>query len=386
MNGVLFKMGLIDRYSSYDPYDLWATKAGVNVRKRFYEGRLSGKFGAGVFALIDWAAPVLSRSISSAPVRLNPITAAHLVLMNENQDMGFTDSEAVDALASIAAWKGTKGRWAWGLGFQWMSKNGLYGDDVPFVTHTPYVMEALLQLTSSDGNAAKVRWMFEGTWGFLESLRVMHDGKNGLALSYAPVEEPRIVVNANAYASYAYALHAVHGNCAIKDIAIQKAQRIVSWIVGQQNNGKWYYYADTMQGNFIDCFHTCFVLKNLIKVRTLLPELKCQLDKSIEVGFDFLQKNFYDKKTGLCRRFIVRDIKDLYRWDIYDQAEYLGLLIDMGDIKGAKAFIERVRNAFYKGGHWWCRIDVLGRRWGKDFMRWGIIPFLYQSFRLEVKG
>lgn len=375
-----------DVYSSYDPYDLWATRAGVDIRRQFYEGRISGKVGAGVFALFDWIAPSLARFACKAPLRLHPITAAHLVLMSEYQDMGFNDKEAVDALASLAAWKGENNKWAWGLGFPWMSKNGLYGQDVPFVTHTPYVMEALLKLISS-GDGAKAREMFEGTWGFLESLLVMHDEKDGLALSYAPVEEPRIVVNANAYASFAYALHAVHGNPETRQIASQKACRLARWVLKhQEKDGSWYYYADKNQGNFIDCFHTCFVIKNLLKVGALIPQIKGEIEKPVNAGFEFLKNYFYDEKTGLCRRFTVRDIKDPYRLDLYDQAEYLGLLIDMGNLKEARTFRDRVQKVFGNSEHMWCRIDVLGRRWGKDFLRWGIVPFKYQALRCGSKG
>jgi len=72
--------------------------------------------------------------------------------------------------------------------------------------------------------------------------------------------------------------------------------------------------------------------------------------------------------------------------DLYDQAEYLGLLVDYGLFDEASEFAERVEKKFRKGEHWYCRIDIFGRRWGKDFLRWGIVPFWYHQARLKEKN
>jgi len=265
-----------------------------------------------------------------------------------------------------------------------MSKNGLYGPEVPFVTHTPYVMEALLEIAGQPDLHDEAMALFHGTWAFLESLKVMYKGTDDLALSYAPVEEPRIVVNANAYAAFAYALHAVHGREAVGERARDKARRLVNWVVRQQEqDGSWFYYADREPGNFIDCFHSCFVVKNLLKVKRLLPDLADVVDSAATRGWDYIASNLFDERAGLCRRFAVRAQRDPFRWDLYDQAEYLGLLVDFGELEQAEAFARRVEARFRKGKHWYCRIDFLGRRWGRDFLRWGIVPFWYHRARLR---
>src|SRR5690606_35935743 len=99
------------------------------------------------------------------------------------------------------------------------------------------------------------------------------------------VEEPRIVVNANSYAAFAYAMHAVHGREQIRSMAREKALRLVRWVISEQEeSGLWWYYADREPGNFIDGFHSCFVVKNLIKVKHLLPEAGGIVDGPIEEG------------------------------------------------------------------------------------------------------
>ena len=116
----------------------------------------------------------------------------------------------------------------------------------------------------------------------------------------------------------------------------------------------------------------------------MIPEISNIANKPVEKGWEFLNTSFFDHKKGLCRRFVDRDTHDPYLWDIYDQAEYLGLLIDFGLLKEASDFRTRVAELFKYDGDWWCRIDILGRRWGKNYMRWGITPFLYHSSRLDL--
>lgn len=61
----------------------------------------------------------------------------------------------------------------------------------------------------------------------------------------------------------------------------------------------------------------------------------------------------------------------------------LGLLVDFGHLDEAKGFASHVEDRFRKGDHWYCRIDIFDRRWGKDFLRWGIVPFQYHRARLD---
>ena len=370
-----------------DTYDLWALPFGIAIKRLYYNGKVFGKFGAVGLALFDWLAPRLSRRMIGAKSLSYPIVVAHEVLLRK-EEQRLTGSEAGDlfrCLRSIAVDHIGNQAWAWGLGFTWMSKNGLYGPEIPFVTHTPYVMEALLALAEQPKLRDEAMAMFNGTWGFLESLRVMHKGSDDLALSYAPVVELRIVVNANAYAAFAYALYAAHGRNEVRQAARDRAIRLARWVVRQQQeDGSWFYYADQEPGDFIDCFHSCFVVKNLLKVMRLLPEASEDITTAIERGWVFIRNELYNGGHGLCRRFTRRAKRDPFRWDLYDQAEYLGLLVDFGFLDEAKEFADRVEKKFRKKDNWYCRIDVLGRQWGKGFLRWGIAPFWYHKARLDT--
>lgn len=366
---------------AYDPYDPWMTDIGVAVKDRFYRGRLSGKLGAVAIGMVDWLMPERTRLLLHAPMRQFPITAAQWILA---QDTVSDPGRALAHLRSLASSRRERFGLSWGLGFPWMSKNGLYDEHTPFVTHAPYCLEALLHLAQVSGDpevAAEAMADFRRTRPFFDALKVMYEDDERLALSYAPIAEPRIVVNANAYAAYSYALFtSVDDDADARD----RVERILRWVLAEQGeDGGWHYYADREPGNFIDGFHSCFVIKNLIKTTRRLPELADLVAPAVTRGVNFLERSFFDAGSGLLKRFVARDIKDPFRWDLYDQAEYLGLLNLLGRSADAERFAAHVRSRFQRDGEWYCRIDLFGRHWGRGFLRWGIMPFLYQCKVLE---
>ncbi len=368
--------------ASYDPYDLWMTPLGVYAKRKFYQGKLLGKLLSVAVAVFDWLLPTLSRKLCGAKKREYPITVAQWIL---------SQSDLVDGRAALQQLMATASNQveaygcAWGLGFPWMSKNGLYDQNMPFITHTPYALEALLKIIAESRDEEvkqEAQQYFFASLKFLDSLKIMWQDENSLALSYAPIDEPRIVVNANSYAAFCYALHSVHGTGDAKAYA-KRSEKLVSWVLAQQqDNGCWYYYADNEAGNFIDGFHSCFVLKNLIKTAKLLPQLQGAIDDAVAKGVAYLEDHFIDSECGLLHRFTERDIKDPFVWDLYDQAEYLGLLVLQGKIIEGEQFLQLVTERFQKKGNWYCRTDFLKRRWGKNFFRWGIMPLLHQQHEL----
>jgi len=357
----------------YDPYDIWATRQLGKLKQGWGSGSLSSKVMLPVVGILELLTPVLFRRLIGVNEHHYPHVEAMLASTSQGQH----------AENLLSYFKNSRVNSGWGLPFAWYSKNGVYGSNIPYVTNTPYVMEALLKLSKRLNIHDEAMEIFQSTWGFLESLKVMFEGENLLALSYAPIDEPRMVVNANAYAAFGYALHAVYGKEQNQEIAKIKVERLTNWVIEQQNSdGSWLYYADNDSGNFIDCFHSCFVVKNLLKVSRLLPDLSDLIQPTIDKGWVYIRNELYDKDSGLCRRFASRAQRDPFRLDLYDQAEYLGLLVDFGLLSEAEEFAVRVEKKFRKGKHWYCRIDMFGRRWGKDFLRWGIVPFWYHQARL----
>jgi hypothetical protein len=361
---------------SYDPYDIWATDLLGKIKLERTKGSILSKIILPIAGAFEILSPVLFRKLLGVTPHCFPHVEAMLLTTT------LPHEELINLLydTKIFINQGC----GWGLPFDWYSKNGVYAAHTPYITNTPYVIEALLTMAKYSPRKADCMAMFHSTWGFLESLNVMFTDDRNLALSYAPVSEPRIVINANSYAAHSYVLHACNGKPEIKEIARDKAIKITHWILEQQNpNGSWLYYADNKHGNFIDCFHSCFILKNLLKICHFLPEVFPIAEHHINKGWSYVNNNLYDDDARLCRRFVVKAQLDPFRWDLYDQAEYLGLLVDFELFEEANQFADHVEQKFRKGDNWYCRIDILGRRWGKNFLRWGIVPFWHHKTRLE---
>jgi len=358
----------------HDPYDIWSLPALGDKKSKWTNGQKKSAMLIPIIGLLEIFAPSHLRKY----LGVKPHEFAHIEAMRHqtgeisaHEALGiFKQSRVLDV--------------AWGLPFAWFSKNGIYSANTPYVTNTPYVMEALIGIAQTAELKNEAERLFEETWKFLESLEVMHISETELALSYAPIHEPRMVVNANSYAAFAYALHAVHGREEVRALASQRAEHLIGWIVAQQQaDGSWPYYADNAPGNFIDGFHSCFVIKNLLKIKYLLPNLSPKISPPVDAGWSYIKSHIYDSQNNLCRRFSQPSHRDPFRWDLYDQAEYLGLLIDFEMLDEAQNFASHVESRFTNNGNWFCRIDILGRPWGKGFLRWGIVPFLYQKHRLQ---
>ena len=59
----------------------------------------------------------------------------------------------------------------------------------------------------------------------------------------------------------------------------------------QNKDGSWYYATDG-QRDFIDHFHTCFVLKALAKIEALTGDADCT--RAIERGVAYYVQNLFD--------------------------------------------------------------------------------------------
>ncbi len=325
----------------------------------------------------DLVAPLLVRRRLGVEAR----EFAHTIAMRRELDGDLDDTAFVERMEAMRQDGG------WGLPFAWFSRNGTYPAGLPLVTSTPYVLEALLKIDPDAPCAPRAQELFDESWGFLESLRVHHESPEELALSYAPFDDETTVVNANSYAAWAYAMHAVHGQPSRREEARSRALRLARWVVHQQQrDGSWYYLAARDRWDMIDGFHSCFVVRNLRHVRTLLGQDVGFTDSPIESGWRYIRTRLFDERVGLCRRYALRSRPDPFRYDIYDQAEYLGLLIDFSEVEEARALVDVVRRRFRRRGAWYCKLDVFGRRWGRGFQRWGITPFEVHEARLRVVG
>lgn len=374
LNGTAILFKKKQNFFCHDPFDLWASPFLGGLKRKWYSGNKAAKILLYFFYGIDWLAPNLMRRVFCIKARQFP----HSIALLQGTRYRIDYIEFVDRIEKMRV------DFGWGLPFAWYSKNGIYPAKIPLITAAPYVLDALLKIPQDSSAKEKANLLFDESWAFMSSLKMHFDTEKFLALSYAPFDDEVTVINANSYAAWVYAMHAVYGNPERREKAHRKVIRLVNWIVSQQQrDGSWYYLCQRGDWDMIDGFHSCFVVRNLNYVQKLIPETKDIISDAIMRGWAYIRREFFDDRTGLCKRYKERHRSDPFKFDIYDQAEYLGLLIDFGHLGEAVSLANRVTERFYRNGGWFCRIDFLGRPWGRGFMRWGIIPFIVHHTRLE---
>ena len=102
------------------------------------------------------------------------------------------------------------------------------------------------------------------------------------------------------------------------------AERNLNFVIESQNpNGSWYYSTDNVR-DFVDHFHTCFVLKALAKIEQLTGSAQCR--SAIERGVGYYVKNLFDA-NGLPMPFSKPPRLTVYRRELYDYAECINVAV-----------------------------------------------------------
>jgi hypothetical protein len=140
--------------------------------------------------------------------------------------------------------------------------------------------------------------------------------------SYNPEPgEPGGIINASAYRAF---LLTRAGLDFLQEQYLKAAERNLNFVIESQNtDGSWYYSTDG-ERDFVDHFHTCFVLKALAKIEALTGDQKCT--KAIERGVDYYVNNLFDDE-GLPKPFSRRPRLTVYRRELYDYAECINVAV-----------------------------------------------------------
>jgi hypothetical protein len=364
---------------TYDPYDLWKTRTGQWLKKIYYKKGATAIPLVGPFVALDLFLPRLVRFFSYP--QEYPTVRALAAMAALNYFEITRNPKYVNCASVSVKWlidnqsPGYHGA-CWGLNMPWMTKTGYCPPTMPFITHTPYCVEALIRYSE----VTKEQQVLDVALSSLEFLEkdivALLDNSEELALSYGPSNEGRIVVNANAYAAMMYALFANKLQERKEELRL-KATRIFNFIKSRQNkDGSWYYYEDDGHGNFIDCFHSCFVIKNIIKYGN---ESGVDVANVVDKALDYIVMNFIDKDKMLAKRFTVSANPSFVNFDLYDQAELLNVLCISGRLDLASEIHDSILKNFYipNKSNFGSQIDVFGRLNKMIYLRWAVMPTIY---------
>lgn len=312
--------------TSYDHQSFFAGSIGGAAKTFYYRHRTLGTLAVAPMIACEAFLPA-GRRLFSRPQRF-PIADAHYA-------MGFamlakaTASRqhyrrAVHFLEVLVDTRSREcSRFAWGYPFDWVTADGTVKAGTPLITTVPYVYEAFEQVHQLDSDDRWLVVMKSIADHALLDYEEYRTSSDATSCSYTPPPaEQENVINASAYRACLLAKAAR----AFNDSRYrQAAQRNLNFVIQSQNHdGSWPYAMLNQQRDFIDHFHTCFVLKALAKIQALVGDSHC--NDAIERGVKYYVRNLFDSER-LPKPFSRRPRLTVYRRELYDYAECVNLAV-----------------------------------------------------------
>jgi hypothetical protein len=368
---------------TYDPYDIWKTPFGFRAKNFYNQHRVLGLPAATVLTVFDRYVNDRLRLFyvkQEYPIVRALAAQALLKLYSRHRDSTLLTStvEHLEWLRrnSCVGFHGP----CWGLGFHYAVDKGLiYDANTPLTTMTPYALEAFIEwmrVTDDESYLPIILGIFE----FLEKdVPILEENDEYLVTSYSHLRD-RTVINAVSYVMYSYALLLRFLDKKQREKASVKIRKLYNYIVlNQASDGSWMY--SPQSDSFIDCFHSCIVIKNLIKTADIVDLVDC--DTVARRGYKFLKDEMYIAEEGLFKRFAVSNKPGIVRYDLYDNAEILNLAHLIRDFRLVQVLESSIAKTFVSHNQVFSHVDWLGIRHGPNLRRWAVMPYVYALAALE---
>ena len=319
-------VGWLDQYgeTSYDCQTFYASPIGQKAKALYYKQPGLGTIAVAPIILCEAFIPSARRWFWKR--QRFPIADAHYAMgfAALSQALGKTSyyERAVHFLNALEATRcpGQK-HYAWGYPFDWVGIGGTIKEGTPLITTEPYVYEAFSRVYEIDKEQKWRRIMRSLAQHASEDYVDVETSLRASRASYTPSPEPSGggVVNASAYRAFLLTKAALDFS---EEKYRRQAERNVHFVLESQNaDGSWFYAMDGKR-NFVDHFHTCFVMKALVKIEQLTGDPNCT--KAIERGVNYYLENLFDE-ADLPKPFSKAPRLTIYRRELYDYAECINI-------------------------------------------------------------
>jgi hypothetical protein len=317
--------GWLERYgeTSWDHQSYFAGPLGRRAKNLYYKNKLLGIPVVTPMIFSEAFFPA-ARRLFHEPMRL-PIADAHYAMGFAFLREATGEPKHLDrAIHFLEVLKNSRSpgfeNCCWGYPFDWVTRNGVLKAHTPFITTTPYVFEALFQVNKLSPRDEWREIMLSAVRYATEDIKDKPFPGGGRTCSYMPGGEFN-VVNASAYrATMLVSAAKFFGN----EDWLKTAAGNVDFVLAAQNpDGSWPYAKDGVR-DFVDHFHTCFVMKALAKI--YLQTSDRRIFAALEKGVDYYLKNLFDE-DGMPRPFSVAPRLTVYKCELYDCAECINLCL-----------------------------------------------------------
>ena len=399
----------LDAYgeTSWDHQSFFAGPVGGRAKSLYYRNSIIGT--AAVAPMIFFEAFLPSaRRLFHHRVRF-PIADAHYAMgfafLYEASENPVYLERAIHFLNELTKSRcGDFKEYCWGYPFNWVWRGGTIKQQTPLITTTPYVYEAFLQvyeILESEDRGPRTEDRHDD---LLEHKQILasiarhaaNDIKdfptsaNCSSCSYTPFDEGG-VINAAAYRAF---LLTNASQVLENDDYWKTAERNLNFVLENQNpDGSWYYAADGAR-DFIDHYHTCFVMKALAKIHALTGDAATL--EALRKGVSYYLNNLFDT-DGLPKPFSRAPRLTVYKRELYDCAECINLCVLLRDCfprlqTTLETVVREILNNWVKrDGSFRSRRLHLGwdnvpmHRWGQSQM-FRSLAFYLREARSEDRG
>lgn len=321
----------LDRYgeTSYDFQTFYASPIGQKAKALYYKQPLLGTMAVApiIFceAFVPWA-----RRLFWKPQRF-PIADAHYAMGFASLSQILEEKEyyhrAVHFLKvlEVTHCQG-QNHYAWGYPFDWVWIGGTIKEGTPLITTEPYVYEAFSRVYEIDKDQKWRQIMQSLAEHVSQDYYDTQTSAHAASSSYTPASGPSSggVVNASAYRALLLTKAALDFS---EEKYRRQAERNMFFVLESQNaDGSWFYAMDGKR-NFVDHYHTCFVMKALVKIEQLTGNSNCT--EAIERGVNYYVKHLFDE-DGLPKPFSKAPRLTIYRRELYDYAECINIATLLG--------------------------------------------------------
>jgi hypothetical protein len=373
--------------TSWDYQSFFAGPVGGRAKALYYRHKLIGTAAVAPMIFCEAFVPP-ARRLFHHPIRF-PIADAHYAmgfafLYEATGDFSQLEN-AVHFLTELKKSRcGQFKEYCWGYPFDWVWRGGTIKRQTPLITTTPYVYEAFLQVFELH---PRDEWKL-----ILESIarharfdiKDFKTSEAASSCSYTPFGEGG-VINSAAYRAF---LLTDASRLFSNEDYWRIAECNLNFVLENQNpDGSWYYAVDGVR-DFVDHFHTCFVMKALAKIHVLTGSEACL--EALAKGVAYYLNNLFDE-DGLPKPFSKAPRLTVYKRELYDCAECINLCLLLRDRfppldKTLETVVERILKDWIKpDGSFRSRKLYLGwdnvpmHRWGQAQMFRALALYLRET-------
>jgi hypothetical protein len=319
----------LDRFgeTSWDHQSFFAGAIGGRAKALYYRHRLLGTVAVAPMILCEAFLPS-ARRLFHHRIRL-PIADAHYAMGFAYLFKASGDRRHLERSATfLETLQGTRcpgfEEYCWGYPFDWVTRNGTIPRETPLITTTPYAYEAFLLGHELCGRAEWREVLASIARHAFSDIKEFPVSDRAASCSYTPYDKGG-VVNAAAYRAF---LLTSASHVFAQSSYWESAERNLNFVLQSQNaDGSWYYALDGVR-DFIDHFHTCFVMKALAKIHTLTGHQPCL--EALGRGVEYYLTHLFDD-DGLPKPFAKAPRLTVYKTELYDCAECINLCLLLED-------------------------------------------------------